>query len=161
MRPHSANSLILIFAGLVSRTEKFIVSLTQTYAKVNVKMSMETTLKEVQSLVEKISEQYPKLAGPFMVFLRRVEEEGVLSTKTKELISVALAVACRCKWCIAFHTKNALDAGATKDEIMEACFVATLMAGGPALMYAQLVLEAIDEFTKAKEKIKVPEKATK
>jgi len=124
-------------------------------------MSMETTLKEVQNLVEKISEQYPKLAGPFMVFLRRVEEEGVLSTKTKELISVALAVACRCKWCIAFHTKNALDAGATKDEIMEACFVATLMAGGPALMYAQLVLEAIDEFTKAKEKIKVPEKATK
>ena len=117
--------------------------------------------KKVQSLVEKISEQYPKLAGPFMVFLRRVEEEGVLSTKTKELISVALAVACRCKWCIAFHTKNALDAGATEDEIMEACFVATLMAGGPALMHTQLVLEAIDEFTETKEKIKVPEKATK
>jgi alkylhydroperoxidase/carboxymuconolactone decarboxylase family protein YurZ len=59
------------------------------------------------------------------------------------------------------HKKNALNTGATKDEIMEACFVATLMAGGSAFMYAQLVLEAIDEFTKAKEKIKVPEKATK
>ncbi|RLE79390.1 MAG: carboxymuconolactone decarboxylase family protein [Thermoprotei archaeon] len=112
---------------------------------------MEATLKEVQELVEMMSEQYPKLAGPFMVFLRRVEEGGALDTKTKELISVALAVACRCKWCIAFHTKNALDAGATKDEIMEACFVATLMAGGPALMYSHLVLKAIEEFTKAKE----------
>jgi len=124
-------------------------------------MSMNATLKEVNELVEKMGEQYPKLAGPFMVFLRRVEEGGVLDTKTKELISVALAVACRCKWCIAFHTKNALDAGATKDEIMEACFVAVLMAGGPALMYSKLVLDSIEEFTKAKEEIKVPEASRK
>ena len=117
-------------------------------------MSMETTLKEVHDIVGKMGEEYPKLAGPFMVFLRRVEEQGVLDTKTKELISIALSVACKCKWCIAFHTKNALDAGATKDEIVEACYVAILMAGGPAFMYTRLVLEAIDEFTKVKEEIK-------
>jgi len=117
-------------------------------------MSMETTLKEVHDIVGKMGEEYPKLAGPFMVFLRRVEEQGVLDTKTKELISIALSVACKCKWCIAFHTKNALDAGATKDEIIEACYVAILMAGGPAFMYTRLVLEAIDEFTKVKEEIK-------
>jgi len=115
---------------------------------------METTLKEVHDIVGKMGEEYPKLAGPFMVFLRRVEEQGVLDTKTKELISVALSVACKCKWCIVFHTKNALDAGATKDEIVEACYVAILMAGGPAFMYTRLVLEAIDEFTKVKEEIK-------
>ena len=112
-------------------------------------MSMEATLKEVHDIVGKMGEEYPKLAGPFMVFLRRVED-----TKTKELISVALSVACKCKWCIAFHTKNALDAGATKDEIIEACYVAILMAGGPAFMYTRLVLEAIEEFTKVKEEIK-------
>ena len=117
-------------------------------------MSMETALKEVHDIVGKMGEEYPKLAGPFMVFLRRVEEQGVLDTKTKELISIALSVACKCKWCIAFHTKNALDAGATKDEIIEACYVAILMAGGPAFMYTRLVLEAIDEFTKVKEEIK-------
>ena len=117
-------------------------------------MSMETTLKEVHDIVGKMGEEYPKLAGPFMVFLRRVEEQGALDTKTKELISIALSVACKCKWCIAFHTKNALDAGATKDEIVEACYVAILMAGGPAFMYTRLVLEAIDEFTKVKEETK-------
>jgi len=117
-------------------------------------MSMEATLKEVHDIVGKMGEEYPKLAGPFMVFLRRVEEQGVLDTKTKELISIALSVACKCKWCIAFHTKNALDAGATKDEIIEACYVAILMAGGPAFMYTRLVLEAIEEFTKVKEEIK-------
>ena len=123
-------------------------------------MSMKTTLDEVHQLVEKMGEMYPRLAGPFMVFLRRVEEKGVLDTKTKELISVALSVAAKCKWCIAFHTKNALDAGATKDEIMEACYVAILMTGGPAFMYTQFVLKAIEEFTKAEE-VKVTEPSTK
>ena len=123
-------------------------------------MSMKTTLDEVHHLVEKMGEMYPRLAGPFMVFLRRVEEKAALDTKTKELISVALSVAAKCKWCIAFHTKNALDAGATKDEIMEACYVAILMTGGPAFMYTQFVLKAIEEFTKAEE-VKVTEPSTK
>jgi len=123
-------------------------------------MSMKTTLDEVHQLVEKMGEMYPRLAGPFMVFLRRVEEKGALDTKTKELISVALSVAAKCKWCIAFHTKNALDTGATKDEIMEACYVAILMTGGPAFMYTQFVLKAIEEFTRAEE-VKVTEPSTK
>jgi len=109
-------------------------------------LSARETLKEVETWVERMGKEYPKLAGPFMVFLRRVEEKGALDTKTKELISVALSVACQCKWCIAFHTKNALDSGATKDELIEACLVATLMAGGPSFMYTQLVMKAIDEY---------------
>ena len=75
----------------------------------------EEKLNEVYALVERLGKEYPNLAGPFMVFLRRVEEKGALDTKTKELISVALAVALHREWCIAFHTKNALDAGATMD----------------------------------------------
>ena len=115
-------------------------------------MSTLDTLKEVESLVETMGKTYPKLAGPFMVFLRRVEEKGALDTKTKELISVALSVALKCKWCIAFHTKGALDAGATKDELIEACYVATLMAGGPAFMYSRLVMNGVEEFTRVRER---------
>jgi AhpD family alkylhydroperoxidase len=108
-------------------------------------VSMPETLKEVETWVERMVKEYPKLAGPFMVWLRRIEEKRALDTKTKELISVALSVATQCKWCIAFHTRNALEAGSTKDEIMEACFVASLFRGGPALMYTQLAMNCIDE----------------
>jgi AhpD family alkylhydroperoxidase len=108
-------------------------------------MSLPETLKEVETWVERMEKEYPKLADPFMVWLRRVEAKGALDTKTKELISVALSVATQCKWCIALHTKNALEAGSTKDEIMEACFVASLFRGGPAYMYAQLAMKCIDE----------------
>jgi len=108
---------------------------------------MKKKLKEVQSTVQRAMEEYPKEAGAFMRLLKTMEREGALDMKTKEIISIALSVACHCEWCIAFHVKNALAAGATRDEIMEACFVAVSMCGGPALMYMKPVMDAIDEFS--------------
>jgi AhpD family alkylhydroperoxidase len=107
---------------------------------------MQETIEEVETWVKRIGKEYPKLTDPFMVWLRRVEEKGALDTKSKELISVALAVATQCRWCIGLHTKNALETGATKDEIMEACFVAYLFRGAPACMYAQLVMKTIEKY---------------
>ncbi len=108
---------------------------------------MKKKLEEVNKTVEKAMGEYPREAGAFMRFLKTAEKKGALEAKTKEIISVALSVACRCEWCIAFHVKNALEAGASKDEIMEACFVAVIMCGGPALMYMKPVIDAIDEFS--------------
>ena len=108
-------------------------------------MSMHELREEVKDWIERMGEEYPKVYGPFAVWMRRVEEEAALDTKTKELISVALAVATQCRWCIAVHTDAALDEGATKDEIMEACFVACLFRGAPSCMYAQLVMKVIEE----------------
>ena len=109
---------------------------------------MNNVLGEVENSLELMHKKYPRLIGPFGIFMKHVGKKGALDTKTKELISVALSVVAKCKWCIAFHTKNALDAGASEDEIMEACFVAALMGGGPALMYVQLVVKAIEDYKK-------------
>ncbi len=105
-------------------------------------------LGEVNSSLGILGKEYPNLMKAFGVFMGEVEKEGALSTKTKELISIALSVVKECKWCIAFHVRKALDASATKEEIMEACFVAALMGGGPALMYTQLVMKAIEDYKK-------------
>lgn len=109
---------------------------------------MNSLLGEVQGSLKSLGKEYPKLMKTFGGFMGAAEKEGALSHKVKELISVALSVVAHCKWCIAFHVKHALDAGATKDEIMEACFVAALMGGGPALMYTQLVVKAIKDYKK-------------
>lgn len=110
--------------------------------------SMNDTLNELNNSLGTLSSEYPHQMKAFIGFMGEVEKEGALSVKTKELISVALSVVAHCKWCIAFHVKNAVGAGATKDEIMEACFVATLMNGGPSLMYTQYVVKALKEFSK-------------
>lgn len=110
--------------------------------------NMNDILKEVQGSLGVLGENYPENMAAFGSFMESVEKEGALSRKTKELISIALSIATHCKWCIAFHVNGALQAGATREEVMESSFVAALMGGGPSLMYAQLVVKALDDFEK-------------
>lgn len=103
-------------------------------------------LKDVEEELKLLGEQYPDNMQGFGSFMQAVEKDGALKHKDKEIIAVALAVVTRCKWCIPFHVKKSLEAGASKGEIMEAAWVAALMGGGPALMYIQLVINALDDF---------------
>ena len=68
------------------------------------------------------------------------------TTKTKELIALAIAVALRCDDCIAFHVKAALQQGASRDEVIEALRMAIYMGAGPAVMYASHALDAYEQF---------------
>lgn len=97
-------------------------------------LSMKTATKTMYK-------EYPKLMGPFIKFVEEIHAEGALSAKTKQLISVALSITGKCEECMAYHVRHAVGYGATKDEVMEATFVAILMGGAPALIYAPLVLE--------------------
>ena len=65
---------------------------------------------------------------------------------TSSLIALSIAVVVRCGGCIAFHVHDAIKAGATRDEIIEALDVAVLMGGGPALMYVAEAMDALTQF---------------
>jgi len=109
-------------------------------------MEPERTLEEIERYLGELSKDYPQETGAFMSFLRRTIQEKALYVKTKELIALALGLAAGCEWCIVLHTKNALDAGAKPEELIEAGYVAVLMAGGPALMHLIPLMKAIEEF---------------
>ena len=70
-------------------------------------------------------------------------KEGHLDGKTRELISLAVAVTSHCDGCIVVHTDAALKAGASKEEISEALGVAVAMNAGAALIYSTRVLDAV------------------
>jgi len=103
-------------------------------------------LKEVQASMGRMQKEHPAYMAPFGMFMKKAEGDGALTAKTKELISVALSVSSGCKWCIAFHVKGALDAGASREEIIEACYVAVLMGGGPSMMQMGRVMKALDDY---------------
>jgi AhpD family alkylhydroperoxidase len=103
-------------------------------------------LKDVTSLMEKLKEDYPAETNSFLRFMNKAEAGKALSLREKELINVGLAVAAQCEWCIAIHVKHATEAGASRDELIEAGFMAVVMHGGPALMYITPLLDAVDEF---------------
>src|SRR5713101_4095495 len=67
-----------------------------------------------------------------------------LGEKTRQLLSLAVAVTTRCDGCIVVHTEAALKAGATKEEIAESLGVAVAMNAGAALIYSTRVLDAVN-----------------
>src|SRR6266849_5521905 len=67
-----------------------------------------------------------------------------LGEKTRQLISLAVAVTTRCDGCITVHTDAALKAGATREEIAEAHGVAVAMNAGAALIYSTRVLDTVE-----------------
>jgi AhpD family alkylhydroperoxidase len=74
----------------------------------------------------------------------RIMKDGVVSLKTKELIAVSIGVAIQCEPCIRLHVQKCLDAGCTKEEILEATSVAVMMSGGPAYTHMPMVIETIE-----------------
>jgi AhpD family alkylhydroperoxidase len=72
---------------------------------------------------------------------------GKLDGKTKELIAAAIGLSIQCKYCIVHHVYEALKAGATREELIEAAFTAVGMNGGPSLTYAAtLFLDSVNAF---------------
>lgn len=67
---------------------------------------------------------------------------GHLDEKTRELIAAACAITLRCDGCIAVHTKRALAAGATREELAEALGVAIGLNAGAALVYSTRAMDA-------------------
>jgi AhpD family alkylhydroperoxidase len=103
---------------------------------------------EIMGNLKKIYAETPEQMAAFQGFLHAAEKEGALAKKQKELIAIGCSVVSHCDWCIAYHVKEAIDAGATRQEILEAAWVSVLMGGGPALMYAQGVFKALEDFGK-------------
>lgn len=77
------------------------------------------------------------------------QKSDLLGAKTRELISLAVAVAIRCDGCITVHTKAAINQGATREEIVEAIGVATALNAGAGLVYSARVLDAFEQTTAA------------
>jgi len=107
--------------------------------------STQMILNEIDENFKNIEEASPEYFKAFKNYMGEAVKENILSLKTKELITVALAVASKCSYCIALHVKKAGEAGASKSEIMEAAMVAGLIGGGPAVGYIKYVSDAIKD----------------
>jgi AhpD family alkylhydroperoxidase len=55
--------------------------------------------------------------------------EGALDTKTKELLGLVASTVLRCDDCIKYHLETAYNNNVSKEEMMEAMGIATLVGG--------------------------------
>jgi len=112
----------------------------------NVANDMKYYLDQAGNLLEQLGKTHPAFLQAYMNFSQESKKAGVLSAKIKELICVAIGVIGHQPLVIAVHTNKAIAAGASREEIMEAGFVAASMGGGPSLADIRYVIDACDQF---------------
>ncbi len=115
-----------------------------------------------QHLEERLTQFGREVPGPMSGFTRlhkKAVEDGALSAKVKEMMALAVSIAVGCEGCIAYHTHDAIKAGATRAELLETIGVGVLtlapalrfgasagVAGGPGTIYAAHALDAVEQF---------------
>jgi AhpD family alkylhydroperoxidase len=98
-----------------------------------------------KELADKKAALAPKSLEAWRNFSKTVFEAGALSEKTKQLIAVAVAHVTQCPYCIRSHSKSAIQKGASKEEIMEAIWVAAEMRAGAAYAHATIAMDEMDK----------------
>ena len=102
--------------------------------------------KELSTWMQKLGLVIPEVMQGFGALHEASLKPGALDTKTKELISLGIAITVRCDGCITFHVHDSLKAGATKEEIAETVSVAILMGGGPSVVYGIEAMQALSQY---------------
>jgi AhpD family alkylhydroperoxidase len=98
-----------------------------------------------KELVDKKAALATKNLEAWRSFSSTVFEAGALPEKTKQLIAVAVAHVTQCPYCIRSHTKTAMRKGASKEEIMEAIWVAAEMRAGAAYAHATIAMDEMEK----------------
>jgi AhpD family alkylhydroperoxidase len=100
--------------------------------------------KQLGGRLGELSKLSPDTLKGYMTLSAANSQTSRLGEKTRQLISLAVAVTTHCDGCIVFHTDAALKAGASKEEISEALGVAVAMNAGATLIYSTRVLDAVE-----------------
>lgn len=91
-------------------------------------------LEELRRELGELVSKTPELLM-FIEYAGRAEAAKALDRKTKELMSLAIGIVVRCEPCILWHTVEAINAGATMEEVLDTVKVAVYMGGSPALAH--------------------------
>ncbi len=70
---------------------------------------------------------------------------GALDVKTKELLGLVASTVLRCDDCVKYHLETSYKEGITKEEVMEAMGIATLVGGTIVIPHLRKAYEFWDE----------------
>ncbi len=94
--------------------------------------------------LKKLRDLKPDLFKAFVEFDKKAFEEGALNIKTKELIAIAVGHVTQCPYCIDVHTKRAVAAGASEQEVAESIFVAMALRAGGSFAHSTVAMHAME-----------------
>ncbi len=95
----------------------------------------------------KITEWSEELGNKFFDYYGKVFEEGALSAREKSLIALAVSHVVKCPYCIDAYTKDGLQRGITKEEMMEAVHTGAAIESGATLVHAVQMMNKHDKLS--------------
>ena len=93
----------------------------------------------------KITEWNEELGNKFFDYYGKVFEEGALTAREKSLIALAVAHTEQCPYCIDSYTKDGLQRGITKEEMMEAVHVGAAIKSGATLVHGVQMMNKVNK----------------
>jgi len=96
---------------------------------------------------DRFDQGLPAMAA-YTAFRQAVYKDGALNLKTKRLIALACGLQGGCTRCVQGQTKDAISAGATKEEVLEAVAVAVVMGGTTVSAETWRVVKVLEELGK-------------
>ena len=105
------------------------------------KVEKKAETKEI-SLFEKYNKN---VSDAFSNAAKANKGDSALTQKQKEFISLAVGIAVKCDACTKTHSKYAVKAGATMEELAEMVGVCVMMGGGPSTAFGRVALETAKE----------------
>ena len=81
-------------------------------------------------------ENHPELAEAQQKVGQICAQAGPLGTKEQHLIQMGISIGMASKGGIRSHARRAMDAGATKEEVVQALLLSTTIVGFPAMIAA-------------------------
>jgi AhpD family alkylhydroperoxidase len=107
--------------------------------------SMDEVREELRQPALELRALIPEVMQGYAQTSRAAMAEGELTSATKELLAMVIAITRECDGCIVAHTRGAARQGATRQQVAEAIGVAILMNGGPGTVWGPRALRSFDE----------------
>ena len=85
------------------------------------------------------------LGTKFFDYYNSVFKEGALTAREKSLIALAVSHTEKCPYCIDAYSKDGLQRGITKEEMMEAVHVGAAIKSGAALVHGVQMMNKVNK----------------
>jgi alkylhydroperoxidase/carboxymuconolactone decarboxylase family protein len=92
-----------------------------------------------------ITEWSEELGTKFFDYYSTVFKEGALTSREKSLIALAVSHTEKCPYCIDAYSKDALQRGITKEEMMEALHVGSAIKSGAVLVHGVQMMNKVNK----------------
>ena len=100
-----------------------------------------------------ISQWNEELGKKFFDYYGKVFEDGALSAREKSLIALAVSHVVKCPYCIEAYTKDGLQRGITKEEMMEAVHAGAAIESGATLVHGVQMMNKVKSIYLSKTKL--------